>query len=120
MTTTMDVRQLLEEARDVLTVRRVFGEPIERDGVTVLPVARVRGGGGGGSGDGPEGKGVGGGAGFSATPAGVYVIAEGRVRWQPAVDVDRVVLGGQVVAVVGLLTVRSLSRARRRRRRGRG
>ena len=34
---------------DLLTVRRVFGEPVVRDDVTVIPVARVVGGGGGGS-----------------------------------------------------------------------
>jgi uncharacterized spore protein YtfJ len=43
----MDVETLLKQAREVATVRRVFGEPIERDGVTVVPVAAVRGGGGG-------------------------------------------------------------------------
>ena len=45
----MDVETLLHQAREVTTVRRVFGEPIERDGVTVVPVAAVRGGGGGGA-----------------------------------------------------------------------
>jgi hypothetical protein len=69
----------IERARDVLTVRRVFGDPIERDGVTVIPAANVRGGGGGGGGEGPNGQGSGGGFGVSATPAGAYVIRK-RVR----------------------------------------
>lgn len=49
----MDVQQLLENARDTLTVQRVFGDPYERDGVTVIPVARVQGGGGGRAGQRP-------------------------------------------------------------------
>ena len=37
----MNVQELLSQARDVMTVRRVFGEPIEREGVTIIPVANV-------------------------------------------------------------------------------
>ena len=117
----MEAREILEQARDVLSVRRVFGEPIEREGLVVVPVATVRGGAGGGSGESaasgerPAGGGRGGGWGASARPAGVYVIKGGDVRWQPAVDVNRVILGGQLVAIAALLTVRSIVKARRRR-----
>jgi uncharacterized spore protein YtfJ len=103
----------IERARDVLTVRRVYGEPVERDGVTVIPAAKVRGGGGGG-GD-VEGNG-GGGFGVSATPAGVYVIKNGNVRWEPAFDLNRTVLMGQIVGIVALLTVRSVVKALTKRR----
>lgn len=100
---------ILAGARDALTVRRVFGDPYERDGALVLPAAAVRGGGGGGSSDGDEsGGGLGGGFGVSARPAGVYVIREGDVSWHPALDTTRVVVGGQVVAIVALLVVRSV------------
>src|SRR5437588_871712 len=47
----MDAGQILEQARDALTVRRVFGEPIQRDGVLVVPVAKLMGGAGSGSGE---------------------------------------------------------------------
>jgi uncharacterized spore protein YtfJ len=107
----MDVQQLIDSARDTLTVHRVFGDPYERNGVTVIPVARVQGGGGGGQGDAPEGKGFGGGGGMAARPAGLFVLTGDRVRWQPAVDVNRIVLGAQVVAVVALLTWRSVAKA---------
>ena len=114
----MDVQELLNHAIDTVNVRRVFGEPIDRDGSLVIPVARVHGMGGGGGGTGPEdqGSGSGAGLGFRASPAGVYVIRDGDVAWRPAVDVTRIALGGQLVAVVLLLTVRSLVRHRRRRR----
>jgi uncharacterized spore protein YtfJ len=117
----MQAQEIIEQAREVLSVRRVFGDPIERDGLVVVPVAIVRGGAGGGSGEGqatsesPGGTGGGAGWGASARPAGVYVISGGEVRWQPAVDVNRIVLGGQLVAIVALLTLRSIFKARRRR-----
>ena len=112
----MDVQELLNHAIDTVNVRRVFGEPIERDGSLVIPVARVYGMGGGGGGSAPEqGTGSGAGLGFRANPAGVYVVRDGDVTWRPAVDVTRIALGGQLVAVVLLLTVRSLVRHRTQR-----
>jgi uncharacterized spore protein YtfJ len=89
------VDELLSGARDAMTVKKVFGEPFVSDGVTVIPVARV-GGGGGGGGD-SEGNG-GGGFGLAAKPAGAYVIRDGEVKWKPAVDPNRIVLGWQIVA----------------------
>jgi uncharacterized spore protein YtfJ len=114
---------LVTRAQDVLTVRRVFGEPIERNGVTVLPVVRFAAGGGAGSDDGgPDGDGgpargggSGGGYGLKAVPAGVFVIRDGAVRWRPAVDVNRVVLGGQLVLITALLTLRLYLTLRARR-----
>lgn len=43
-----------------------------------------------------------------ATPAGVYVIRDGAVDWEPAVDMGRVILVGQLVAIVALLVLRSI------------
>jgi len=119
----MEASEVLERARDTLTVHRVFGEPIEREGTLVVPVAHVRGGAGAGSGEGrmPNaeparvGRGQGGGWGADARPLGVYVISNGDVRWQPAVDVNRVILGGQIAFVIGLLVLRSIIRTRSRR-----
>ena len=115
----MDVLETIAQARDAITVRRVFGEPYERDGVTVIPAARVQGGGGGGGSEGGPtlGKGAGSGFGLIARPVGAFVIREGRVSWQPAVDVTRIVLGGQALAVVALLTIRTIVRARVRSKR---
>ena len=48
----MDPRELIKGVREALSVRQVFGEPVERDGVTVIPAATVIGGGGGGGGEG--------------------------------------------------------------------
>ena len=39
-----NVQRMIEQARDAMTVRRVFGDPYEKNGVTVIPAARVQGG----------------------------------------------------------------------------
>jgi uncharacterized spore protein YtfJ len=122
------------------TADRVYLEPIRQDDLIVIPAASVGGGGGGGAGSGqqgPAGTGEGGGGGFGlkAKPAGAFIIKQGKVRWQPAVDVNRVILGAQAVAVTALLVARAVimrrsrvaheairvaDRSWRRGRRGRG
>ena len=55
-----DLDALLQGHRDAITVRRVYGDPVERDGVTIVPAAAVFGGtGGGGDDDGNGGGGLG-------------------------------------------------------------
>ena len=114
----MDFEEFVTEAREVLTVRRVFGEPFEKNGMTVIPVARVRGGAGGGGGEGPDGTGKGSGSGMaiSAGPVGVYVIHGDELKWQPALDLNRAIAGGQLVVIVALLTIRSVVKARSKRK----
>lgn len=111
----MTLEEILAQARDTMTVKRVFGEPYERNGLMVIPVAAIAGGGGGGGGEpGTENAGSGGGFGMSARPAGVYVLQGDDVRWVPAFDLNRVILGGQIVAVVFFLTLRSILKAQAR------
>jgi uncharacterized spore protein YtfJ len=99
------VSELVAATRDALTVRRVFGEPYERDGVTVIPAAVLRGGVGGGGGADDRGQhGEGGGFGLVARPAGAYVIQDGAVRWRPAFDLNRTIGLTAAVAAVWLLT----------------
>jgi uncharacterized spore protein YtfJ len=108
--------RLLDRLTETATVRRAFGEPIEQNGSVVIPVARVMGGGGGGEGSRTDAEqGSGGGFGLRVTPAGVFVIRDGSVTWQPAFDVTRIILGGQLVAVIALLTLRSVLRRRARK-----
>jgi uncharacterized spore protein YtfJ len=109
----MNTEQILAGAQETLTARRVFGEPIQADGATILPVAVVRGGGGVGARSAEQG---GAGFGVNARPAGIYVIRNGDAHWRPAVDINRIVLGGQLVAITALLTLRTLVVAWARRR----
>ena len=145
-----DPSVLTKAAEDTLAVRRVFGEAYQRDGVLVVPVARVVGGLGTGagagegagvpgwhrwhhgataedetaapasaatSGDGetPHGQGHGGGGGYAAyvKPLGVYVVDASGAHWEPALDVNRIVLGAQVALAV-VLSFGLLARALRR------
>lgn len=91
-----NVDEMWSGVRDSLTARRVFGEPIEQDGTIVLPAASVRGGAGGGGDDTNNG---GGGFGVAARPVGAWVIRGGDVRWQPAIDVNRLVVIGGLLAL---------------------
>jgi uncharacterized spore protein YtfJ len=115
----MEVHDVIAQARDALTVKRVFGEPYEKDGVTIIPAARVQGGAGGGGGEDPQGQGRGSGSGFGMTarPVEAFIIRGGELSWRPAVDVNRILLGAQVVAVVALLTARTILKARAKAKR---
>lgn len=120
MTTDTSVLETVRELVDHTTAEKVYGSPITQDGITVLPVAKTSGGGGGGSGtapgeDGAEAGGTGGGLGLTAKPLGVYIMKDGRVSWRPAIDINKIILGGQVVAAAGLLVAAALIRSRRRR-----
>ena len=106
-----NVDELLAGAREAINVRRVFGEAYEKDGVKWIPTthpqtgsppaaAVVRGGGGGGGDDVGNG---GGGFGIQARPVGAYVVKDGEVEWEPAVDPNRIVTGWQAVSVLALL-----------------
>jgi uncharacterized spore protein YtfJ len=106
----MDLGQLAATARDLFSAKLVYGEPVERDGATVIPAATVFGGGGGGADDtGALPIRAGAGFGVFARPAGAFVVRGERVTWVPAVDVTRlgVVAAVAAVALVKILTKRS-------------
>ena len=111
------VRDNVRSTRDSLHAGRAFGTPIEQDGLTVIPVARVAGGAGGGGGESTgedEGSGFGTGFGLGAQPVGVFEIRDGRSVWRPAIDVNRFLRGMQVLAGIALVcaTLKSLRRQR--------
>jgi uncharacterized spore protein YtfJ len=108
----MDV---INEAKGAMRASEVFGAPYEKDGITIIPAARISGGAGGG-GDQHEPQAGGVGFGVSSRPVGAFVIEGGEVRWQPALDLNRVILMGQLVAIVALLTARAIVKASTKRR----
>lgn len=111
------VEELLGGVRDALSVKRVYGDPYEKDGVTFIPAASVGGGGGGGGGGDEDGNsGSGGGFGLGGRPVGAYVIKDGNVRWEPAIDVTRLAVMGQVLGLVALLILRSMVKGRAKRK----
>jgi len=113
----MDVQELITGVRDSISVKRVYGDPYEKNGLTVIPAAAVRGGGGGGTGvhEGEE-TGTGGGFGVQARPSGAWIIEGDTVTWKPAVDVNRIVLGGQLVALAAILVTGRILATHARRR----
>lgn len=121
----MNVPQLFKEATEAIGSAEVFAEPYEKNGVTVIPAARITGGGGGA--EGPVAKsgagtdaldeagppsGSGAGFGVSGQPMGAFVIKGDNVRWMPAVDVNRLMFGFQVVLIVLFLAMRSIAKSR--------
>jgi uncharacterized spore protein YtfJ len=119
-------RGVVDSLRSAVGAGRVFGEPVERDGVVVIPAATVIGGGGGGEGDqasaegeeesakaagrGPR-SGSGMGFGLVAWPSGAIEIRDGHARWRPAIDVTRLAIASMFF---GLLALRTIVRARAR------
>jgi uncharacterized spore protein YtfJ len=95
----MNPQQVLTGAQDAMSARRVFGDPIQAGDVTLLPAAIVSGAGGGGSKSDAEG---GAGFGLSARPAGVFAVKNGDVKWRPAINVNRVIAGGQMVGLLAI------------------
>ena len=101
----MNLQELTTAARDTLTVKRVFSEPYERDGVSVISAAQVRGGGGGGAGHDTQGQeGEGGGFATQARPAGAFVVRDGDARWRPAIDVNRLAGTLGAIAITWMVT----------------
>jgi uncharacterized spore protein YtfJ len=78
------VNELLERIGQTVgktaQVGTIFGEPVEREGVTVIPVGKARfgfgGGGGGGSREGGAGSGGGGGGGGVVSPIGFIEVRD--------------------------------------------
>lgn len=109
----MTLDELINKAKDSLQVTMVYGEPYEKDGVTVIPAATILGGGGGGGGRDQQGQeGQGGGFGVTAKPAGAFIIKNGEVRWEPAVDVNRLITTVGVIALAGLFIGTRIARRR--------
>jgi uncharacterized spore protein YtfJ len=111
----MNVPEVMTQVRDAISVKRVVGEPYEKNGTTVIPVASISGVGGAGEGQDATGHPTGGGGyGMGGRTTGAYVIRGDKVRWLPAVDVNRLMLGMQIVAIVALFTARSIAKERAR------
>ncbi|MFD8244371.1 sporulation protein [Nocardia sp. NPDC059691] len=113
----MKYAELLAQARDAITVRRVYGDPYESGGAIVIPAASVGGGGGGGGGTGNSAGGDGSGEGVAfgvgAKPVGAYVLRDGRLTWHPAVDVNAIIETASKVLIAAILAFALARRAKR-------
>lgn len=95
---------------DRLSNHQVFGTPVQHGTTTLVPVAYVRAGGGFGG----RAQRRPNGGGFVVRPAGAWAIGEdGCVSWHPAVDVNRIVLGGQLALATVLIVATAAALHRR-------
>lgn len=109
---------LAEKLGSRASVSAVFGEPVARAGITIIPVARVSFGFGGGLGRGRRQSEIaqgGGGGGVSAAPAGYIEITEGNAVFKPIRDPLVDVVVPLLTVVAGLAAPRMVRRLLRRR-----
>lgn len=109
------IADLAERVGARANIRAVFGDPIERGSLTVIPVAKVRWGFGGGGGSGSNdqkqesGTGSGGGGGVQASPVGFIEISDGAATFRPIKDPASlwpIVLAGALATVMVLGSLR--------------
>jgi uncharacterized spore protein YtfJ len=131
------VERMAERVGGKASVRAVFGDPIERDGITVIPVAKVRWGFGGGAGRGPiavgpgvqgpgapelslsedigqSGAGSGGGGGVTADPIGYLEIGPDGANFRPITPVMPSPGFLLAAGVTAMLVLRGLAKLIRR------
>lgn len=92
------VLKLAENARSV-GVKSAYGDPIQVEGITLVPVALVQYGFGGGD-AGESAGGAGGGGGGMSIPIGAYVKTGNTVRFDPNV-ISLLMVGIPFVFVAG-------------------
>ena len=92
---------------DKARVSIVFGEPVEREGITVIPVGKSRfafgGGGGAGAHGNQEGSGGGGGGAALVSPVGYIEVHDGAAQFKritSPLEVAAVVAAASVLAAV--------------------
>jgi uncharacterized spore protein YtfJ len=115
--------EVLERLADKLgskaSVSAVFGEPVARAGITIIPVARVGFGFGAGAGrarkEAEATQGGGGGGGASAAPVGYIEIKDGNAVFKPIRDPLVDVILPIATLVAGLAAPRMVRRLTRRR-----
>lgn len=108
---------LAERIGAKLTSSTVFGTPVERDGVTVVPVAAARFGFGAGGGSDPakQQEGEGGGGGGGVVPVGYIELKDGRSRFIPIVHPARMLALASCAILAALAILRPAIPANRRK-----
>ncbi len=96
------VERLAERVGASFGAATLFGEPVERGEVTVIPVSRAAFGFGGGS-EPEQVGGVGGGGGGSAWPVGYIELRGSETRFRPIIDPRPLVLAAAFGLATGLV-----------------
>lgn len=108
------VLDLADKVSALLSVKRVYADPVVIDETTVIPVSvSYAGFGAGEGGDAAGGHGGGGGGGGVALPVGAYIARKGEpVHFEPNL-VAVLAVSTALIAVSGRLIVRLVRAARR-------
>jgi uncharacterized spore protein YtfJ len=118
----MDIKALSESIIDRLrasvSMKDVYGEPMEIGGKTIVPIANIAFGYGAGGGEGRskkqeegepnEGSGMGGGGWARAKPVAILEISEGRTRIIPVIEFTKVAM----MAIAGAIVIAIITRRR--------
>jgi uncharacterized spore protein YtfJ len=107
--------KLVESLGGTASAQAVFGAAVEKDGVTIVPVARVRYGVGGGGGRGPGRKkkrddgdpdqvGYGHGGGVQAAPVGYIELRDGQTSYKRIADPVRPMAMLLLFPLVGVIS----------------
>jgi uncharacterized spore protein YtfJ len=104
------VDRLAERLGGAASTSAVFGAPVDRGGITVVPVARVRWGFGGGAGHGGgtqgesqgEGHGEGGGGGMAVSPLGYIEISDGEAEFHRIFDPTTLLFLAPMILALGI------------------
>jgi uncharacterized spore protein YtfJ len=102
------VQQVGERVGALATAKAVYGEPVERGEITVIPVARATWGFGGGSGGDTAQQGAGGGGGGWVQPIGFIEVRPQGAQFKPIRDPRRTALLGAAAATAAALMLRRL------------
>lgn len=109
------VERLANKLGITANAKYIYAEPIESDGVTVIPVAKAAYALGGGSGKKEGEEGSGGGGGVALTPVGYIEIKNGETRFRLTRDWLMVLPMIAVTAPVILFSVWGLKRLLRKK-----
>jgi uncharacterized spore protein YtfJ len=115
----MDVKGVISDVTEKIQksahVKAVFGEPVERKGITVIPVSRVSvSGGGGGALEGSEeekgkkGQGMGLGVRAKSTPVGYIEITDSSARFVEITEQKHIIFGGMALGAFAVFTITRL------------
>jgi uncharacterized spore protein YtfJ len=112
------IEKLVDRVGGKASVQAVFGEPLQRGGKTVVPVAKVRWGFGGGTGTGPmdgssgaaTGSGSGAGGGVTAEPIGYLEIDETGAAFKPIASAYPSPIFLLAAGLSGALVIRAIAR----------
>jgi uncharacterized spore protein YtfJ len=102
------VERVAEKMGVHASAKAVYADPVQQDGVTVIPVAKLRWGFGGGSGRKQGKRGKGGGGGMQAWPMGYIEIKDGQTEFKPIRDPMTFVPIAAVGSIAGWILLRSL------------